>query len=476
MNLLKTSPIVIIDDETTEALPVMRALGRLGVGCTYIPGDKLEQLPVPPISGVRLVFMDMQLGTLGTSRQVGTQAANVFYRSINANDIPIVIVLWTKHEEHVEEFKTALYEFEPKFRAGTIIEKMEKPQLSEEINDEAVKINIKSIISKYPPLKFIWTWEQLVYDAATQTSNRLGELVKARIDPKIMNGTDEERLTAWSEAVRHVLRCLIDVAVGKNMTSETAYRDVLEVLAPLHQDRLEHEIIEAASGEFTDVLAMDWQEPSLQEKAATNTMLLIAPVHEDDMAVRPGNLYVPKPDLGDSCLYKMCRVNVEKISNDVLRLMKDTDYRNLKKQLEEAAKQNNSATDIEEKMNIRFQELLGKCIPVLLEISPPCDYAQRKRYVSRFIGGLLVPEEFKTLMADESKSILHIEAVSLPSVNGIWHPIFCGRFVYTLPDPDNLVKSKPICRLRTPILIDILSWCASHAARPGHLSLRGKKR
>ena len=392
MNLLKTSPVVIIDDEEAEAMPVMRALGRLGVGCVYIPGDRVEQLPDPPIGGVRLVFMDMQLGTQGSSRQIGAQAANVFRRSIDANAVPLVIVLWTKHEEHVQEFEKALYEGEPRFKTGTLVMRLEKPHSASDIDFDGIKNSIEALINKCSPLQFIWTWEQLAHEAAVQTSNKLGELVQARVALKteVNNRSDEERLAVWLDAARHVLRCLIDVAAGQNLNSETAYRDAIEVLAPLHQDRLEQEIIGRAGGDFSDVLGINWEGPSLQEEAATNSMLLVAPVHPDDMAVRPGNLYMAQADLAESCLHTMCRVNAERIGRDVLRPTKDESYRQLNDKVEKQRNCQQSGNDIntlENARDVRFRELLEKCKPVLMEITPACDYAQRKRQVRAFHWG-----------------------------------------------------------------------------------------
>jgi hypothetical protein len=321
-------------------------------------------------------------------------------------------------------------------------------------------------------LGFLWTWEQLAYNAATQTSNALGALVAERAGEQ-SGKTDEERLSAWLDAMRYVLRCLVEVACGRNVDSGTAYRDVLEVFAELHQDRLEHEVISGASGQLDDVLGIDWNGPPPDVMAAINRMLLVAPVHQDDNAVRPGNLYVAQPELGDSCLHGLCRVDAEAVGRELLKPTKDTLYEDARRLLDNKRKQNASAGEIsgtEERVNARFAQLLAECKPVLVEITPACDYAQRARKVARFVGGLLVPEKLRNLI-EKKGSILHIEAVRLPGIDGVWHPVFGGRFPYTLPEPEKLVKSKPICRLRTPVLVAILNWCAAQASRPGYMSL-----
>lgn len=473
MNQLKTSPVVVIDDQRDEALPVMEALGRLGVGCVYVPGDRFEDLPRPPIPGVRLVFMDMLLGTQGGAREIGTQAAKVFATSIDSGASPIVIVLWTKHREYVDEFKRALFENEPRLRVGTVVTQLEKPEKAEEIDVEALKQNISSLVDGLPPLRFLWFWEQLARDAATKTSGALGELVAGSLN--LGEGTtDEERLAAWCNGMRYVLRCLVQVACGQNVNPGTACRDLLEVFAQLHQDRLEHEVIGGVSGPLDEILGVDWNGPSPEVQMEINTMLLVAPAHPDDVSVRPGSLYLPQEKLGDLCLHRMCRVDAEAIGREILQPTKDTQYATDKKLLDKYRQRKEPDADIrnvEEKLSERFRQIVAECLPTLVEISPGCDYAQCNRRVARFVGGLLVPEQHSKLIVGHKESIRTIPAVRLPGIAGMWHPVFSARFPYTLPDPEKVVKSKPICRLRTPVLIAILHWCAAQASRPDYLSL-----
>ncbi len=473
MNQLKTSPVVVIDDAPEEALPILKAMGRLGVGCAYIPGDRFEELPKPPIPGVRVVFMDMQLGTEGDSRKIGTQAATVFIHTIDAGTVPIVIVLWTKHEEHVEEFRKALFEMEPRFQNGCIIVRLEKPQDVAQMDVEALSRSISAIVDQMSPLRFLWFWEQVAHDAATQTSGALGKLVAADLKLK-ESATDEERQVAWCDGMRYILRCLVHVASGQNIDPNTACRDLLEVFAQLHQDRLEHEAIGGIIARLDDVLGLEWNAPSLDMRTAINTMLLISPVDPKDDSIRPGSIYLPDEDLGEKCLHKLCCVDAAAIARELLQLTKDKEYEKDWKVYEQKRNRNHAGcevAEIEARMEGRFRQIVGECVPLLLEISPGCDYAQCNRKVSRFIGGMLIPDRWSSLIFGRKDSILHAPAVRLPGKEGSWHPVFSGRFPYTLPNPKSAIWSQPICRLRSPFLISILHWCAVQASRPDFLSL-----
>ncbi len=411
MNQLKTCPVVVIDDLPEEAFPILQAMGRLGVGCAYVPGDKVEELPKPPIPGVRVVFMDMQLGTAGDSREIGTQAATVFVHTIDAGAVPIVIVLWTKHEEHIEEFKKALFEMQPRFQVGAIIVHLEKPQDAAQADVETLKRNISAIVDQMPPLRFLWFWEQVAHDAATQTSNALAELVAAGLNLDAA-ATDERRFSAWCDGMRYVLRCLVEVASGQNVDPNTACRDLLEVFAQFHQDRLEHEVIGGVANRLDEVLGLEWSEPPIDVKTAINTMLLVAPVHPKDNSVRPGSIYLPERDLGEQCLHTMCAVDAEAIGREILQLTKDPQYERDWKLSEQHRKRNQPGVDIAEvegRMEERFRQILRECIPLLLETSPGCDYAQCNRKVSRFVGGMLVPEQWSKLIFGRKDSILRTQ-------------------------------------------------------------------
>src|SRR5580658_387351 len=139
MKGLCTARVVVVDDIQDEAMPIIQALGRLGVGSVHIKGDEIEALPQTPLSGVRLVFLDMKLGTAGTPRMTGAHTANVFARVIAAGTAPVLVVLWTRHPEIIEEFQKALFQADPLFRSGVFFTSMDKPTLLADENDQALE-------------------------------------------------------------------------------------------------------------------------------------------------------------------------------------------------------------------------------------------------------------------------------------------------------------------------------------------------
>ena len=107
----------------------------------------------------------------------------------------------------------------------------------------------------------------------------------------------------------------------------------------------------------------------------------------------------------------------------------------------------------------------------MVEVTAACDYSQTKVAVSRFVAGLLVPDEFVKLIK-KSDSARSLEAVELPSINGTWHLVLSAKFPYSIATPEKSIKAIPMFRLRTSILVDLQAWLAAQSARPGYVSLR----
>jgi len=64
MEGFKTARAFILDDKPTEALPVIQALGLLGIGAVYHDGSASAAYP-KKLTGIRILFVDMVLAEHG---------------------------------------------------------------------------------------------------------------------------------------------------------------------------------------------------------------------------------------------------------------------------------------------------------------------------------------------------------------------------------------------------------------------------
>ncbi len=88
MNGLRTTRVLIIDDDPDEVMPVIQALGRFGIGCLLISDVNVENLPENPYQGIRIIFLDMKLDVEGTPRQIVGKTIGVLKRIVSVETLP----------------------------------------------------------------------------------------------------------------------------------------------------------------------------------------------------------------------------------------------------------------------------------------------------------------------------------------------------------------------------------------------------
>ena len=299
MKILQTARICIVDDEPDEYLQLIHALSRLGLGCLHIDGSKEEELPKTPLAGLRMVFLDMHLGTAGDANQIAAQTATVFSRVVAQDGGPVLVVFWTKHKDYIEAFKARLFGKWGSFLGRLVFARMDKPQVSATTDPQKLEADVRQHLAKHYPLDLIWDWEQAVHEAASDTASALAKLAAERAGVVI---TDDE--AAMSEKIQNafkfLLRLLLDASAGRNATEESALRDLHSGLAPLHYDRLEHSSVVVGESSAPLLLKEKKPEPTAAEAASINSMLLIAPVDGDAAKLGPGSLYT----FNDAAMFK----------------------------------------------------------------------------------------------------------------------------------------------------------------------------
>jgi len=107
---------------------------------------------------------------------------------------------------------------------------------------------------------------------------------------------------------------------------------------------------------------------------------------------------------------------------------------------------------------------------VILDITPPCDHAQRKAGWRRYIVGLKVNDECQKHFFNDNK-LANDALRSTPlfsSTNEKFLLIFNSRLICSIPDQTKKFKNIPaIGRLKEQLLKDIVNWNGSMSTRPG---------
>jgi hypothetical protein len=472
---LKTARVLVVDDVEKEALPIMLALSMSGIGYIYFKGENIEDLPSEPFKGIRLVFLDLQLGLGGDSNIVLPKTVNVLKKLIDPETMPLLIICWTRHEEDIQQFSKMAMDAVPGLKPG-FIKNMPKPKMDvESWKKNELWSDIKKTIEQYPAVRILWDWEQVVHEAVTDTTQALADAVKESINADVSGDFQNQ----WMDNLLKVLRAMVKAETGKTATKVTAPRALFNVLNTLASDRLTHKFSDKEISYSDVILPQENEKISDSQKATLNQMILIEPIQPGDFSVRPGNIYLPDSELKENCLHAIAKLDFAKLAGQMLEIKKDDqECQGLKEEIGKIKTDLRRKPDdkileerLKEKENKIKQLAFSRCRPILLEISPFCDFSQNKRPVSRFIAGLLVQQEHLGCIKETGRAFFmhRLPSLFVYGLGGMWIPIFNSRFQFGVPV--ELVHNKPLCRIRSQALVDIQAWAASQASRPGKLSI-----
>jgi len=178
--LSERQKIVVVDDMYDEIKPFLFALSKEGISYIYLDGQP-ENLPESPFSGVRIIFLDIVLGTEGTpsDRSKAAPAANIVKHIVGDKPSPYFIVFWTEHLELIKEVLRYL-DIDNISPVGHL-RLFKKPQSSNYIRTTNEIINeIKSKFAEFGAFEYLLTWENIVEKAAYNFSTNLFSSIPAK--------------------------------------------------------------------------------------------------------------------------------------------------------------------------------------------------------------------------------------------------------------------------------------------------------
>lgn len=439
MQGLRTTSVLILDDDDDHALRIQKSLAQHGIGAILVPGGVGELQPEEPLRGVRVAVLDIDLGFGTSSEQKVQYTGGLVDQLIDPQNGPYVAVVWTGNAEDFALFRTELDGIRCPPVATVILDKSEVLELDPpRAQAEAILTRIDQALEDAPPLEFSNLWEQIVRDAATDT------VVSLRLDqpPESPNARAESFLAQLlnSEADSRALE-----------DDSAALRALLAALNPVHFDKVEEQSIRVTESEARVVTPIREaaSDPAIaltaSERTALNTALLF-----DRRAVGfgPGRVYrfgdvaalLDGPALPDALGIRVSSA--------------ERDHRERAEQLP----------------------------LVLLEVSAACDHQQGHVDTARLIAGVAFPAS--TMGSDAGANrvsprgralyLRAVETVRMPEVEGfpeddvvvVWN----ARYPLSI-SAEALSQIEPIGRFREPLLTDIRAWLGYQAGRPGYVSV-----
>jgi len=453
---LASPSVCVIDDEAAEYRPILDALLQLGLGCVHVRGDSASALPPEPFKGLRLVFTDLHLAA-PSGKTGAAHTANIFKSVVSANTAPVVVIIWSKYANDVaevpgappeddqpteaEQFKKELLEAGPAFKTRLIFLEMPKPKPQDRPETDVwiatLKREVEAAIQELNAFSTLWAWEALVYDAGLSVSALLTEIAYSLLKP----ADAKDELSIPHNQLKLLLKLLSQQQGGPDCAAATAPRHLLTVLSQLGQDEIEMTSSDAGLDSQGNWLA-EALHRDLKKKCRTaklNSILLTGPTSPSSAAFSPGTVF----DITDVAGFQEATgISVERLQADCC-LTSDNVAAEFKAQTK----------------------------PVVLEVTPACDFHQGHRRSALLIGGIACPasQQKKANSKDACKMTpLFEDRFTNPVAD--WVLVFCSRHRLTISHDAHPEWLKPRLRLRDALMADIRNWYASQAARVGYLS------
>ncbi|MEC0134351.1 MULTISPECIES: hypothetical protein [Paenibacillus] len=205
--------VIIIDDQFEEALPIINALSSKGIYSAYWNGH-YENQPSVPLSGVRLVILDIQFSSATDQHLINTNLFGLLSKSVSLQNGPYILCMWSKHNnEYYKSFKSALKQ-QTKVPQPYLITNIEKSDFVEVIyGNEATKRLIATTIDDLEDIPFKLELRQMVdqYNV-TQFNYKEGSIEKLfdHLNEKISEMNSLSTLLIWENIVSQAANSLVN--------------------------------------------------------------------------------------------------------------------------------------------------------------------------------------------------------------------------------------------------------------------------
>ncbi len=512
MILPETGSVVIIDDKANQAIPILKALSKKGVSATWYPGTNEDDLPAQPSQIIRLAIVDLQLieGD-NDGHTIATRLVHILQRLIAPDNGPYMLLIWSlKDSLYGEDLKREISREQNRIVPSCIVsldksscikrkEELGAKELADLVtkelksgfDEEDVQL-IKSSIennwisneeSEYEALPnavdtienaiseelkkagvfhLFVIWENLIKKAGAGTVNDIARTINQ----------DEH----WESNMRDVFRRMAVARIGKNdVDNDTFLREAILTLIQSFTDNLE---VKVKNNQFPDYISLDGKKLIQLPSESDNYQLVI---EEGGLAIFKNDTKIREAQDINRLTKSVAKLDegVDKTNSNLLLDKYRTIPLSLNTSLHLELNPTNDhlpgnifEINISDQANKKeflktyfksFEyDYIDKVQFIELEISPICDYAQKKWKKSRLISGIIFPSELDVISRD------HFYQVE-PNffLNSINCKIVFDCHLFKALDI-GIVESREVkYRLKRELLLDIIAKVSSHVNRPG---------
>lgn len=201
MPLPSSHKIVVIDDKPEEVASLIGTLSKNGIGVVYFTGQ-LEQLPIEPLSGIRIIFSDIDLVESKDNKTKQSALLAVLQKVISPDNGPYIIVFWTKHSDFIDDIKTEWDKLGYPPLKYLCIEKSSCKDEKGEFSISMIDQHIKEKVDTFQAFNFYLEWENILLQQGEKFVSKFHKLI-----PQDVN---------WSHNIYYLLYRLFHANTDKN--------------------------------------------------------------------------------------------------------------------------------------------------------------------------------------------------------------------------------------------------------------------
>ncbi|WP_339917134.1 hypothetical protein [Yeosuana marina] len=449
MNIPKNGRIAIIDDQISQAEPLIKVLSKRQLPLTYFSGDPgfLPEIG-DNLNDIRVLFLDINLidNREYPNKVLKGRLIPVLERVISEENYPYVLIYWSRHEHHKNLIEDEIFSEELVSRKPIGYLSAVKSDFfnldGTPTDDFDIKLGhlfdkINGLVNEHPAYSHLINWENQVHFSADAT-------LQSIFSP--FNDID------WDNNANYTLSKLGEAYLGKHYKStenEEKIKGSFISLSTVFKDILEHNLQNQA---ITNNEILTYTEGAILKSvnslnSSLNTANYINNITESGnvLEYQENDTVFKKLLFGILSFFRITNSIKDSnpdITEDVLKKSADKEFKKIRKDIEKVWRK------------------------VCVVVTPVCDFAQKKNVNDRIVKGLLIPKEYRDFIEDKSEAVLIIPFIIELEKKEYYLALDFRYFITTDLTQENVTG---LFRIRQELLSEIQSKLSRHINRQGIL-------
>lgn len=415
MILPNNGKVVVFDDQHKDVETLLKALSKEKIPYLYYQDELGLDLPDAPVENIRLVILDLELVSNNPTPRNIIAAIGKRLQTVLSRNTTYLLIYWSekegKYKENLENaFNNGLKEYKP-----ALIKSLSKVAARASENPITyIRDNLREEMKLFNSMNAFLLWESCVNNAAGAITNNLTNIFAKNAD--------------WDKNFCNLLFTLARAQAGteivKTLDDKERLTTAFEIINSTLTENIENGFLSKLGEIAINNIKEGGQGVQPDEKIKINTSIHL--LKSNSLTHHfSGNLYIK---------------DISEIASDII-------------------KHNFKEVKLAE-INAANPKL------ICLDITPSCDYSQRKNY-TRILYGVKVSGAFsKSDLRDGDSRYKLTPVMEFDSKSYI---LFDYRHFKTFSkaDFDAAFTVRPEYRLRSNLLLDIQAQLSNHINRPG---------